>query len=60
MVDALKDQHKIAIRFDKKAMDDANIAADVPVTIGGVKGVSLRSALRRHAARRGPRLPGRA
>ena len=45
VVDLLKDRHHIDIQLDKKAMEDAGIGTDTPVT-EVVKGVSLRSALR--------------
>src|SRR5689334_20058166 len=41
----LKDMHKIEIQLDLKALEDASIAADVPIT-QKVSDVSLRSALR--------------
>jgi len=41
----LKDYHAIEIQLDKKAMDDAGIAAETPVT-KNLKGISLQSALR--------------
>jgi hypothetical protein len=44
VVDFLKDYHDIAIQFDKKAMDEAGINRDTPIT-GSIKGISLRSAL---------------
>ncbi len=45
MIDYLKDRHHIDIQLDKKAMEDAGIGTDTPVT-EVLKGVSLRSALR--------------
>ena len=45
VIDYLKDYHQIEIQFDKKAMDDAGINTDVPVT-RSLKGISLKSALR--------------
>ena len=46
MVDKLKARNKIAIQLDKKALDAAGIDSGVQLTFS-VKGVSLRSALRR-------------
>ena len=45
MIDYLKDYHQIEIQLDKRAMDDAGIGTDTPVT-KSLKGVSLKSALR--------------
>ena len=45
VVNFLKDQHKIEIQLDKKALDDVGIGTDTPVTTN-LKGVSLKSALR--------------
>jgi hypothetical protein len=42
--DFLRDQHKINIEIDKKALDDVGIGTDVPIT-RSLKGISLRSAL---------------
>ncbi len=46
VVDKLKARNKIAIQLDKKALDAAGINSGVQLTFS-VKGVSLRSALRR-------------
>jgi hypothetical protein len=40
----LKEQHKIEIQLNKKALDDAGVAADTPIT-RSLQGVTLRSAL---------------
>ncbi len=45
VVAALKDRYKIDIRLDEKALRDAGISPDVPVT-ADLKGVRLLSALR--------------
>jgi hypothetical protein len=45
VIEYLKAFHKIEIQFDKKALSDAGIALDVPIT-RNLKGISLRSALR--------------
>ena len=45
VLDYLKDRHKIEIQIDSKALEDAGIGTDSPVTVD-LKGVSLRSALR--------------
>ena len=45
VIDYLKDRHHIDIQLDKKAMEDAGIGTDTPVT-EVLKGVSLHSALR--------------
>ncbi|MGO8690547.1 MAG: hypothetical protein ACLQLG_13070 [Thermoguttaceae bacterium] len=45
VIDYLKDYHQIEIQLDKRALDDATIGTDTPVT-KSVKGVSLQSALR--------------
>ena len=45
VIDYLKDYHQIEIQLDKKAMEDAGVGTDTPVT-KSLKGVSLRSALR--------------
>ena len=45
VVDYLKDMHKIEIQLDTRAMQDAGINPDAPVT-KNIKGVSARSALR--------------
>lgn len=44
-ISVLKDRHQIEIQLDQKALRDAGIATDTPVTLD-VKGISLRSALR--------------
>ncbi len=44
-VDYLKDLHQIEIQLDTKALEEAGIGSDTPVT-RTLKGVSLRSALR--------------
>ena len=44
-IDYLKTLHKINIEFDKKALDDAGIGTDTPVT-RNLQGITLRSALR--------------
>ncbi len=45
VVDFLKDYHHIEIQLDRKALDDAAIGSDTPVT-RNIHGVSLKSALR--------------
>ena len=45
VIDYLKDYHQIEIQLDKKAMDEAGIGSETPVT-KNLKGVSLKSALR--------------
>ena len=44
-VDYLKDYHQIEIQMDSKALDDAGVRTDTPIT-KNLKGISLRSALR--------------
>lgn len=44
-VDYLKDLHGIEIQLDKRALDEAGVGADTPVT-HALKGISLGSALR--------------
>lgn len=44
VIDYLKDKHQIEIQLDKKAMEDAGIGTDTPVT-KNLKNVTLRSAL---------------
>ncbi|MCS7238877.1 MAG: VWA domain-containing protein [Thermoguttaceae bacterium] len=44
-ISVLKDRHQIEIQLDQKALRDAGIATDTPVTLD-VKGISLRSALK--------------
>jgi hypothetical protein len=41
----LRDQHKIAIEIDRKALDNVGVGSDTPIT-KNLKDVSLRSALR--------------
>jgi hypothetical protein len=45
VVEFLKDSHQIPIEFDIKALDDAGLSTDVPIT-RNLKGVTLRSGLR--------------
>jgi hypothetical protein len=45
VVDYLKDLHDIEIQIDTKALEDASIGADTPVT-RNLKGITLKSALR--------------
>jgi hypothetical protein len=45
VVDYLKDLHGIEIQLDRKALEEARIGSDTPVT-QTLKGISLRSALR--------------
>ena len=45
VIDYLKDLHGIEIQLDSKALEDAGIGTDTPVT-RKLKGISLRSALR--------------
>jgi hypothetical protein len=45
VIDFLKEYHKINIELDKKALEDAGVALDAPVT-RNLKNISLRSALR--------------
>lgn len=45
VVDYLQQRHKINIQLDGKALDDAGVGSDVPIT-RSVKGITLRSALR--------------
>jgi hypothetical protein len=45
VVDYLKDYHKIEIQLDKKALDDAGIGTDTPIT-RNLRGITLKSALR--------------
>ncbi len=44
-VDYLKDLHGIEIQFDRRALDEAAVGSDLPVTLH-LKGISLRAALR--------------
>ena len=44
VLDYLKNHHQIEIQIDSKALEDAGVGTDVPVTID-LKGISLRSAL---------------
>ncbi|MCD4727385.1 MAG: hypothetical protein K8R46_06980, partial [Pirellulales bacterium] len=45
VIDFLKDQHRIEIQIDTRALSDVGIGTDTPVT-KNLKGISLRSALR--------------
>ena len=45
VIDYLKDLHSIEIQIDTKALEDASIGADTPVT-RNLKGITLKSALR--------------
>jgi hypothetical protein len=45
VIEYIKDQHKLEIQLDKKALDDVGVAPDVPITCN-LKGISLRSALK--------------
>ena len=45
VIDFLKDYHHIEIQFDLKALKDAGVEPDKPIT-RSLKGISLRSALR--------------
>ena len=45
VVDYLKDLHNIEIQIDTKALEDASIGGDTPVT-RNLKGITLKSALR--------------
>lgn len=45
VVDFLKQRHGIEIQIDLKALNDANVALDTPIT-KNLKGVTLRSALK--------------
>jgi hypothetical protein len=45
VIDYLKDLHGIEIQIDNKALEDASIGADTPVT-RNLKGITLKSALR--------------
>ncbi len=40
----LKDYHKAEITFDQRALDDAGVGADTPITMN-LRGVTMRSAL---------------
>jgi hypothetical protein len=44
VVDYLKDYHKIEIQLDKRALDDAGLGTDTPIS-RNLRGISLRSAL---------------
>ncbi|MCH7729430.1 MAG: hypothetical protein IH991_23580, partial [Planctomycetes bacterium] len=44
-IEFLKDYHKIEIHLDAKALEDAGIESDTPVT-RNIKGITLRSALK--------------
>ena len=52
VTDYLKNRHGIEIQLDNKALGEANIAADTPIT-KSLKGVSLRSALKLTLAEKG-------
>ncbi len=52
VVDQLKLQHGIEIQLDNKALGEASIAPDTPIT-KSLKGISLRSALRLLLAEKG-------
>ena len=45
VIDYLKDYHQIEIQLDTRAISDAGVASDTPIT-KNLKGISLRSALR--------------
>ena len=45
VIDFLKARHRIEIQPDTKALTDANVALDAPIT-KNLKGITLRSALR--------------
>ncbi len=45
VVDFLKDKHSLEIQLDTKALEEAGVGSDTPVSCK-VKGISLRSALR--------------
>ena len=45
VIDSLKSRHGIEIQLDTKALTDAGVTADTPIT-KSLKGISLRSALR--------------
>jgi hypothetical protein len=45
LIEFIKDQHKLAIQLDKKALDDVGVAPDVPITCN-IEGISLCSALK--------------
>ncbi len=42
----LKDLHQIPIVIDRRALDDAGIGSDTPITQESLRGISLKSALR--------------
>jgi hypothetical protein len=44
-IDYIKDRHEIEIQFDEKALTEAAVATDTPIT-KNLQGISLRSALR--------------
>ncbi|MCH8922101.1 MAG: hypothetical protein IIA67_02995, partial [Planctomycetes bacterium] len=44
-VDFIRDKHKIEVQIDNRALEDAGIETDVPLTVN-LKDISLRSALR--------------
>lgn len=45
VVESLKQQHAIEIQLDRRAMEDAGLGSDTPIT-GRLKDISLRSVLR--------------
>ena len=45
VVEKIKEDHKINVVFDKKALEDAGAASDTPITFK-VSGITLRSALK--------------
>ena len=53
VIDYLKDLHNIEIQIDTKALEDASIGADTPVT-RNLKGITLKSAAAADARRHGP------
>ena len=52
VTDYLKNRHGIEIQLDNKALGEASIAADTPMT-KSLKGISLRSALKLLLAEKG-------
>jgi hypothetical protein len=45
VIEYLKDRHKIEIQIDKKALEDAGVTSDTPVT-WNLRGIKLKSALK--------------
>ena len=45
VVNDLKDLHDIEIQLDDKALDDAGVPRDTPITLPRIKGISFRSVL---------------